>query len=514
MNAALALSKSDDWMFQEAHGRMKDIEDELTTPEALHADHSDIEQLIKAKGFELMRSLLQGHLDWRASQEQKVPVEAADGIARTKAREKERTLETVFGEVTVNRQMYQAQGAEGLAPMDAALNLPEEHYSHGLRRLVAEESPLGSFDEVVERISRHTGAHVPKRQVEELAARAATDFDDFYAERAVEAEETEALMILSFDGKGIAMRHESLRAATRAAAEATPKRLQTRLTRGEKRNRKRMATVATVYTIEPWLRTPADVLHTLRDKETEKKRPRPSNKRVWASVEHNAQRVINDGFAEALRRDPERKRTWVVLVDGQRDQLRHIREAARKAKVNTTIVLDIVHVLEYLWKAAYVFHAEGSEEAETWVRDRLFALLKGRSGGTVARSIRDMVKRRSLSTEDAEPAERCACYLVANTRYLHYDRALAAGFPIATGVIEGACRHLIQDRMGRTGARWSLTGAEAVLRLRALRASGDFEAYWRFHLEREKKRVHLEHYANATAPDPLPRTRPMLTLVK
>lgn len=135
MNAALALSKSDDWMFQEAHGLMKDMEDELATPQALYADHSDIERLLEAEGSELMRSLLQRHLDWRASQEQKVAVEAADGVALTKAGEKERAQETVFGEITVHRRMHQAQGAKGLAPMDATLNLPEEHYSHGLRRL-------------------------------------------------------------------------------------------------------------------------------------------------------------------------------------------------------------------------------------------------------------------------------------------------------------------------------------------------------------------------------------------
>jgi hypothetical protein len=500
--------------FDEANEIMKETEEMLLAPETMGAEHSELEQMLQARGTEWMRAMLQAHLDARAQREQEVEVRGADGVPRTQARGTARKLETLCGEVTVNRRLYQASGAEGLAPADASLNLPAERYSHGVRRLVAEESAQGSFDEVVERISRLTGAHVPKRQVEELAGRAARDYDEFYAQRAVEPEDTSDLLILSFDGKGVAMRHEDLRPATRAAAEATPRRLQTRLTSGEKRNRKRMATVATIYTLAAWPRTPADVLHTLRSDEVEGQRPRPVEKRVWASLSHSAQQVIDDAFMEALRRDPNRERRWVVLVDGQRDQIRRVQQAARKAKVKVTLVLDIVHVLEYLWKAAYVFHPQGSVEAETWVRQRLLALLNGRSGGTVAKSLRQMVMRRSLGENEAKPVHDCARYLVSHTRWLHYDRALADGLPIATGAIEGACRHLIQDRMGRTGARWSLSGAEAILRLRSLRASGDFDAYWEFHLTKERERNHLQHYADSTVPDPLPRPRPHLKLVK
>ena len=146
--------------------------------------------------------------------------------------------------------------------------------------------------------------------------------------------------------------------------------------------------------------------------------------------------------------------------------------------VAITIVVDLVHVLEYLWSAAYAFHPDGTDAAEQWVECRLLALLNGRSGGELAKSLRRMSKTHHLDADEAQPVERAAKYLVANTRMLHYDRALAEGLPIATGVIEGACRYLVKDRMGRTGARWSLQGAEAVLRLRALRASSDFDDYW------------------------------------
>lgn len=504
-----------DSLFCESRRIMSEIEDALVAPQALSCDHSELERMLQGRASELVRALIQANLDLRAQLEREVQVRGADGVDRSRIRRSRRALETVFGEVTVERLVYQAPGVEGLAPMDAALNLPPEKYSHELRRVVAEESARASFDEVVELVAKRTGAQVPKRQVEELAVRAAQDFDGFYLGRALEAEATRDLLVLSFDGKGIAMRHEDLREATRKAAETTPHRLHTRLAAGEKPNRKRMAQVAAIYTIAPWVRTVADVLHTLRaDRDVDAARPRPVAKRVWASVEHGAQQVVNDAFAEALRRDPSQRRRWVVLVDGQRDQIRRVQRAARKFGVEVTIVLDIVHVLEYLWSAAYAFHAPGTEEAETWVRHRLLALLSGTSGGAVAKSMRLMANRRDLDDKDARAVERAAGYLVKNTRWLHYDRALADGLPIATGVIEGACRYLVQDRMGRTGARWSLAGAEAILRLRALRTSGDFDAYWGFHLEQERNRNHLSRYADKTAPNPLPPPRPKLRLVK
>lgn len=505
---------ANDSPFCESRRLMGDIEDDLTNDDAMAATHDQIERLLAEKGRELLREMMQAHYDAKAGRERRVVVQGADGVERTQVRTASRQLETLFGTVEVDRQLYQAPGSEGLAPLDAALGLPSEKYSLEVRRLVAEQSARASFDEVVELIATRTGAHVPKRQVEELAVRAAQDFDAFYADRLREAEASGDLLILSFDGKGIAMRHADLREATRRAAETTPPRLETRLTSGEKRNRKRMAQVATVYTLAPWVRTAAEVLHTLRPDDLDAIRPRPTHKRVWASVEHSPQQVVDDAFDEALRRDPDRRRRWVVLVDGQRDQIKRVQRGARKVGAEVTIVLDIVHVLEYLWRAAYAFHPAGSEEAETWVRYRLLALLSGRSAGAIAKSLRGMIASHELDATAAAPVIKCTNYLVKNTRWLHYDRALADGLPIATGVIEGACRYLVQDRMGRTGARWSLTGAEAILRLRALKTSADFDDYWQFHLAKEHERIHQSRYADGAVPNPLPPDRPRLKLVK
>lgn len=199
----------------------------------------------------------------------------------------------------------------------------------------------------------------------------------------------------------------------------------------------------------------------------------------------------------------------MVLVDGNADQLRRVQAAATRLGVTVTIVLDVIHVLEYLWKAAYVFHAEGSPDAEAWVSERLLWILCGHVGQVIA-SIRRTATRRVLSRSARRPADTCAAYLERHRAYLRYDVCLARGFPIATGVIEGACRHLIRDRLTLTGARWSLSGAEAILWLRSLRASGDWEAYWDYHEQKERERNHGSRYADGriptlTPPDTRPR---------
>ena len=145
-------------------------------------------------------------------------------------------------------------------------------------------------------------------------------------------------------------------------------------------------------------------------------------------------------------------------------------------------------------EATWALHEVGSTEGEKWVKERLLRILQGHSSD-VAAGMRRSATLRDLTQTEREPIDTCARYLLNHRDYLHYNQYLAAGFPIATGVIEGACRYLVKDRMEITGARWSLQGAEAILRLRALEASGDFDAYWRFHLEQEKLINHVMSYS-------------------
>ena len=194
----------------------------LSSREAQQMSESDLERELHRRGQELMRKLLQGHLDQRSPGEAAGPVEGADGVERPERWVHERHLETTFGTVQVERVGYARPGHDSLHPLDAALNLPPERYSLEVRRRVAEAAASRSFDEALFDLYRSTGAEVPKRQAEQLVARAAEDFDAFYeARRAAEGESPPegSVVVLTFDGKGVVLHREDLREATRKAAE-------------------------------------------------------------------------------------------------------------------------------------------------------------------------------------------------------------------------------------------------------------------------------------------------------
>jgi hypothetical protein len=425
-------------------------------------------------------------------------------MEHTHLRDNERGLMTAFGGVRIDRVAHHAPSTESLHPLDAALNLPKESFSFGVRRRAAIEATRGSFDDAVESIVTTTGAKISKRQLEQLVIRAACDFDAFYDTRAVltlkDVAQLGDLLVLTTDAKGVVMRYEALRPATQRAANQARHKLKRRLSKGEKKNRKRMAQVAAVYTMDPFVRTPEDLLSELeREDQRPIKRPRPENKRVWASVDKDMEKVIRAAFEEASRRDPQRTKTWVALSDGNRDQLHLLETLALEYGAQIIIILDLIHVTEYLWKATTCFNEESSPEAEEWVTERILQVLRGKARD-VAAGVRRSATLRGLSTKRRKAADKCADYLLKYTDYLHYDAYLAMGLPIATGVIEGACRHLVKDRMDITGARWGLPGAEAVLKLRALRCSQDFSTYWTFHEQQELTRNHRQRYANGEVP--------------
>ena len=500
---ALAKMSSLEQSYDQARQEFEHIVDYLDSKETSAMTHSELERELEKKGRELMRKLLQEHLDNRSPGQCDDPsVEGADGVVRSRVRLQERKLETVFGTVSVERTGYGQQGVKSLHPLDAELNLPDERYSLEMRRRVAEEAAKSSFDETQESISKYTGGHVPKRQLEELVARAAQDFDDFYETRhstAATDKDAGSVLVTSVDGKGVAMLTRDLREQTRKAAEARAHKMGKRLSKGEKKNAKRMATVATVYMVAPFQRTPEDVMAEADCTLSRKPRPRPEQKRVWASLEKEPDEVIGQALDEAFHRDPSGEKTWVALVDGNKPQIRCLKRMAKQKDLNLTIIVDIVHVIEYLWSAGRVFESKSGPKLENWIRRRILEVIRGKAG-LVAGGMRRSATRRELSDKEREPVDTCARYLLTYSPYLRYNHYLSKGLPIATGVIEGACRHLVKDRMDVTGARWSLTGAEAVLRLRALRSSGDFDEYWTFHEAREYERNHQALYADGQVP--------------
>lgn len=467
------------------------------------ASHTAIETTIRERGADVLRKVYQGWLDARFVEE-KANLALVSAVAGVEVRARRRSLEAEFGRVTVRRHGHKKRGQRAKFPMDEALNLPKELYSLSLRRRVVEEARAGSWDQSVERVDKTTAGHVPKRQAEGLAVRASTDFETFYAERTLAANDTlssQALLVMSSDSKGITMRPEALREATRKEAEAAKAehvRGDPMAQRKLRKHDKRMAIVTATWLQEPHERSAKDIVAGLRPQRSKPasnkkakptRGPRPQHKRVSASVEKSQAQGIAEMFDEVERLDREHARTAVALVDGEERQIEQIELQATERKRSVTIVVDIIHVLHYVWLAGFALCRKDERSADAWVRRILFRLLTCHPLDVVA-GIRQAATLRGLTPAERAPVDKCCEYLRKNSIYIDYRHFLARGFPIATGLIEGACRHLIQDRLGITGARWGVAGAEAILKLRALRSSGDWEAYWTFHENRERLRNH------------------------
>lgn len=495
----------------------------VTWAEGSEGTLSEVEQGVEQRGRQVLRAVVQGHLDLRSAREEMMPgVEGADEIRRTHRRGGEtRTIGTLFGEVKATRIRYETRqkSATSLCPLDGELNLPAQKYSHQVLKRLAHSAPMGSFESTIETLEQTSGISVPKRQVEQLVQNTAVDFATFYAQRPVDQiRETwtdSTITVLTTDAKGIHVYPEDLR-------EETRKKLKKELGDGLY-FRKRMAQVASVYHVEPYQRTAASIVLGLmgssaRVASPKPKRPKPKDKRVWASIVDDCEEVIDTMFDEAQRRDPEFRTTWVAVVDGAEHQLEVLRNAAWARGIKIVIICDIIHVLGYLWDAAKALVGDPQRQRQ-WVDKRLRRLLQGEVS-QVAAGIRraKTMRRRRLKKAQRALLDTCADYLLNHKHYLRYDQYIAAGFPVSSGVIEGTVRHLVNDRMAITGAHWRLRSAEAVLRLRALRCSGDFEAYWAFHERCELQRNHLSKYSGAKLPPTSPSAqsqagRPILRLV-
>jgi len=472
--------------FCDANKQLSTMISHLQSSESKVKAHGDIEQYIQQEGFELLRCLFQGYLDQLKSEQtiNKSVLNPQGKPLSCVTKNTSRQLTTLFGEVTVRRIRYAKPKEKSIFPMDEKLNLAKRKFSDGIAQRVAIEASKNSFDETVETVNNTTGAIIAKRQTLQLVQDVAQDFDSYYLKNRYEQpENSKGVLVLSFDGKGIVMQPGSLRECTAKAAKKS-KKLNSRLSQGEKKDRKRMAQVATVYSTLADIRTPASIMSN--EKSNVKKLPvLQHNKRVWASIENSAEFVIQDAFKEALQRDPEQKREWVVLIDGHPHQLRLIEKVMASLDIKATIIMDFIHVLEYLWKAAWCFFQKGDPKVEKWIETNALKILAGHCN-QVAKGIKIKATKNKLENRGA--VDICAKYLLKNKSRLAYGSALKQGFPIASGVIEGACRHIINDRLDVTGARWSLKGAEAILRLRSLKSSGDFDEYWEHYKIQEKQR--------------------------
>jgi hypothetical protein len=366
----------------------------------------------------------------------------------------------------------------------------------------------GSYEQAHEFVLAATGVSVGRRQLEQITVAAAADAERFCQDRnrdqaAVPAggqPEGEGLppLALSADGKGVAMRPEARRRRTVAPGKRV-RTFEKRAGTGEKTGCKRMAETGCVFDVavpEGPARTPEQVMRP--DPGSAADAPRAVNR--WYACDITAGRDVTIAkiFGEADRRDPAHRRAWIALVDGDIYQIGLFQEQAARRGITVTILIDFIHVLEYLWKAAWCFHPPRDPAMEDWVIAQGLDILHGRVPQVISR-IEALAAAHPPRPggEHAKIIRKTLSYLENKQPYLDYPRALAAGWPIATGVIEGACRHLVQDRMGITGARWGLAGAQAMLWLRAMHASGDHDAYWDYHIAQEHQRNHLSRYQDS-----------------
>ena len=463
--------------------------------EARFLDLGEREEVIGQEGRELQRRLLEATFAIDSAREERAgQVTSAAGIPHGSAEAgHERGVTSVFGPVRVSRMAYRNRREPNLYPADARWILPGDPYSLGMRALVAYHLAAGGFGQAQDVIEARTGVKVGRAQLTALAEDLAAWTGDFYEQRARDAEEdlpdTDVIMMQG-DGKGIAMRPEHRKNAGKETESTHP-------------GIKKMAEIVAVADFTPAVREPEDIAAPPARRKA-RPGPRARDKWVSASITESIEDMIAAAYDEADRRDPERTRQRVFLADGNRQQITAIEAQARERGLKVPVLIDYIHVSGYLGKAAAALHPGDPVTAGQWADGQLLRVLHGRARAvaatlaSVAAKTRGNPRKRDLDLTDMD---RAVTYLTNNHRHMRYDKALEKGWPIATGMIEGACRFVIEDRFGITGARWSPDGAEVILKLRAVVVNGDLDDYMSYYKQRYRDEHHLSRYDPATIED-------------
>ena len=514
----------EDALFNGLRQQVESMIDWARSAEALGLEHGPFEERTVTAGFEAMRLFTEAHFAVRAAREtRRTDVVDADGDVRVTAEPGQvHTRLMIYGPVRTTRIAYRRHRKPNLYPQDADLNWASAHsYSAGVAKRVARAAAVVPFEQAAVQVSAAGAVTIGKRQAEELAVAATVDFEAFYAARRPVPCPPDGVLITA-DGSAFTVLPGALRPATAKAAQVRAREAAGwPQDPGElRKSTKRSAELVAVADIPPAPRTSADVIGALfdtgprradREASTARHGPTAKGKTVFASARHPIGQVVAAGFAEAHRRDPDHTRPWFAVVDGNNTQIEAINACAGQYQVPVPILIDFIHVVQYLWKAAGSFFYPGDPDARDWVRTQAVKILDGKARDVVT-GIRRRATRSGYSGQERAGADTCATYLENKKDYLDYPAFLTAGWPIASGLIEGAARWLIKDRMEVTGARWGLDGAEAVLKLRALVGNGDFDDYFTFHLRQEKQRNHDSHYQRSeptpdrTAPPAQPST--------
>jgi hypothetical protein len=394
---------------------------------------------------------------------------------------------SIFGEIDIERTCYGHDRVEA-APLDARLHLPQRQYSYVLQKWLGAFVVDDAHAEAIRKLGTILGLEITVRASEDLNREQASDVEVFQGRLPVpDAADEGPLLVVTADCKGVPLVRKAL-PPDEATDAPLPRLANQRRGKGEKANKKKMAAVGAVYTIDPFVRTADDVIDEVMRKKARKRRPRPQNKRVRAELLVGKVALFLWLADEVIHRNPEGSKPVIFLSDGERAL--HDRQSEYLPE-NTVCILDLFHVMERLWKAAWCFFDEKAQkhEAHQWVEERLKRLLEGRVD-SVIRGMRYQATQRGLKGQKRKTVRDSAEYFEGNRDRMKYDEYLAAGYPIGSGVVEGACRHLVKDRMERTGMRWLPSGAQAMLDLRATYLNGDWDAFWNFHLLQEDQRLY------------------------
>jgi hypothetical protein len=427
----------------------------------------------------------------RAAARPSEPVQAADGTKLKYVDKRSTTYFSVFGKICFRRHYFHAAGQEGVCPLDAELSLPSRCYSDLLRDWAEHSATNESYTESLRGLNRILGLQVSKQALETGILEDAVDVEAFYEQKETPSIEQEgSILVVQADGKGVPMKRDE--PAVKAARRG----------KGQKRAKKKEAVVTAIYTIAPYERIPQDVVDALvpkqekaeQDAKSLSQRPSPVGKEVRATLEGK-----EVAFERLTRRITQREGAHiqhrVALTDGAESLQNRMFELPSPF----TLVLDIIHAIEYLWNAANALLGETHPQRTDWMRERLLHILSGQTL-TVIQELENAMTDPSLSPTQHDMLKTTVGYYRRNSPYMHYDQYLKNGWPIGTGVVEGACGHLVKDRMEQSGMRWTKLGAQSLLDLRAVRVNDDWDAYQCFHRQRQHQRL----YGPCSIPLPMP----------
>ena len=329
--------------------------------------------------------------------------------------------------------------------------------------------------------------------LEQMNRQMARPVEDFHAQQQPPAPESEAeILVQTVDHKGVPLQHPADRSAAADHDAEAPRR----------ENRKRMAALAGVYSIDPYVRTPDQVVEALFAEPGSPRdaglppRPVPQNKRLRACLPHENHlgEEINGTAAmfgwladEVSDRKPDGLKTLIHLTDGE-ECLRTTRDVLQEG-VAMVDILDLLHATSRVWKAGRLLGYEGEAAREKFVRERVSWILHG-DVKSVITSFRQLGTRRGLQGKRLKALQGICNYFEKNAYRMQYDEYLSHGYPIASGVIEGACRNVVKDRMERTGMSWVIAGAQAMLSLRCVWLCDSWEEYQGYRIEQETQRLH------------------------